>query len=268
MNESNEVSPRESDAERKASWSVQGLWPRTFGQFVQVGIGLAAVIASVRLTAIAEGSPQLAGAILASSGYFAPLASLLFSLIPVFVFLAALNLWEYWRFARRAGVSNVATRWAPVVIGLAWLVLLFIAPWVFAVGLPAAILVTYVLSRLLFGRHWGDEQESRYRPNPLREIVTNALIVVFTLLLLVLSDSRPWLPKEVLETQDESYVGYLLNIDSGWATILVDDPRYLQFVREEQLVSRTQCQIEHSPSAADFLGSKRPSETPLPNCDD
>lgn len=267
MGESGNDSGQKDEAQQAARWSAQGMWPRTFSQFIQVGFGLAVIVASIRLTAIAEGNPQLAGAILASSGYIAPLASLLFSLVPFLLFFTALYLWEYWRFARRAGVSNWVTRWAMFAISLMWLALLYIGPWVVAVGLVGSMAVFWALSWLLHGKHWKDGGSSPYRANPAREVATTAFLVVFSVLLLMFSDSKPWLPKEVIETESGSYVGYLLNVDAGWATILVDDPRYLRFVKQEELVSRTQCQIEQSATAMDFVTGRVPTNPNLPECD-
>jgi len=148
-----------------------------------------------------------------------------------------------------------------------WLALLYIAPWGLAVGLVGAMAAFWGLSWLLHGKHWKDGGSSPYRSNPAREVVTTAFVVLFSVLLLLFSDSKPWLPKEVLETESGSYVGYLLNVDAGWVTILVDDPRYLRFVRQEALVSRTQCQIEQSPTGMDFLASRAPTKANLPDCE-
>jgi hypothetical protein len=54
----------------------------------------------------------------------------------------------------------------------------------------------------------------------------------------------PWLPAEVIELEDESFVGYEVATEDVELTLLRNDPRIITSVPVEEVASRTICQLE------------------------
>lgn len=217
-----------------------GLWPLSTTHIAQLGIVMAAILAAARMTAISNGDPQLAGSILAATGYVGPLANLLFAMVPLGLLVLAFAIWEYRQVARRADVRNWITRWSLVIIVDIFIALAFVAPWMVSLGLLAYVVVMGTLDWALFGRHWGDPQPAAHAPA--RRTVEVVWSVALMLTLILMSGREPWIQKELVTTETAETTGYVLSVDDIWTTVLVDAPRYLEYVKSDSVLNRTACE--------------------------
>lgn len=240
-----------------------GLWPLSTAHIAQAGIVLAAILAAARMTAISNGDPQLAGSILAATGYIGPLANLLFAMVPLGLLVLAFAFWEYRQVSRRAGVRNWITRWSLVIVIDIFIALAFVAPWMVSLGLLAYTVVMGTLDWALFGRHWGDPQPTAHAPA--RRTVEVVWTVVLLGTLILMSGREPWMQKEVVATDTAETTGYVLRVDDLWTTVLVDSPRYLKYVRSDAVVHRTACESDVTRTLVEVL-SRTDFERP-PGCE-
>lgn len=97
-----------------------------------------------------------------------------------------------------------------------------------------------------------------------------ALFVV-PLMLNSLLSSRMWLAPERIRLSDgSSILGYMLNADGDWHSVLVDSPRSVIHVRVDKIQDRTVCRLDEGeglPSLASYLAGKA-SRPPYPECID
>lgn len=97
-----------------------------------------------------------------------------------------------------------------------------------------------------------------------RALVEGVLLVGVTLWVLVYPSM--WLPQEVISVEGSgSRVGYVVAIDGGWATLLRESDRSIEYVRESAISSRTLCRPSgFKPTLPEILSTGRvPS---LPPC--
>jgi hypothetical protein len=77
-----------------------------------------------------------------------------------------------------------------------------------------------------------------------------------------------WLPAESVETrQGATTVGYVLESDFVWTSVLVEETRSIRRFRTESVQSRTVCQVEESDidgeeSLVDLLAGRRRPKYP------
>jgi hypothetical protein len=102
----------------------------------------------------------------------------------------------------------------------------------------------------------------RKDPRPLPRFFYLAL---FSVVVVFLFYNAVWLPPEVMEVDGHGQVlGYLLNDDGRWATILVDDPREILIVHSSALESRQACSVDEFPRTIPQQLSGKPSQ---PDCE-
>lgn len=166
-----------------------------------------------------------------------------------------------------AAGSPLPRRSVYLVAGGVGLVALFIAPWKqFVAWIPVAV----------FGLH------PAFAPH-LREVLfpsfakTRAIAIGAVFLLTFLLSDAVWLPQEKVQLRDGGIVvGYVVEEDGRWMSILKEHDRELLFVDEEEVESRGVCGDEvtgvllDGPSALQLLLDRLgdpPSRPTNPRCD-
>ena len=79
-----------------------------------------------------------------------------------------------------------------------------------------------------------------------RGLAEEPWIVTFTLFLVAFVIGQSvWLPTEVIITneRDDAIIGYVLDADSEWISVLRDDDRYVERLRSESVVYRALCTL-------------------------
>jgi hypothetical protein len=81
---------------------------------------------------------------------------------------------------------------------------------------------------------------------------------------------RPWLPAEQITVKSgETIVGYTLTEAGTWMVVLRDNPRTIQYLLADDVVSRTVCQVNDgndSPPAEPLVPLLNPKSIHLPRC--
>jgi hypothetical protein len=243
--------------------------PLSFPHLLQVSLGVAVAIALLRLSAIAEGDPQLAAAILAAAGYIGPLAQMVLVFVPTFVIISAAYVLHYRRLARRAGRSDLVTRYGWLLLVWAAVLLAFITPWiVLLVGVitVAAVLIPSAIAERRRRRRGEELSDEDFRRIVRRQLVIIVSIVLSFTVLGTIADSRPWLPEEKVATARETVDGFVLSVTSEWTTVLVDNPRYLAYLRTDDVVSRTTCNETWNQTLYQVLPVAAEDSLPPPGC--
>lgn len=201
-------------------------------------IALGAV--SLKVLSVAAFSPQTSFALLASgaSGSTFSLAlALVPALLPVAIGMAARWLVDALAFRR----SHV---W-PAVIVLSNLVILFlaVAPWWVVVVIAGLLLaVTPVIVRGNRRAKEGDSSAVVSINMDFHWSVVIAAFATFSALPVVLSP-KPWLPSERLTIGSQSVVGYVLNDDGRWITVLDGEERLVSRYMSSSVRKRVVCRI-------------------------
>ena len=258
--------PAEADASNQPPPKRQVVaWePLTLSHLLQISAGLAGTLALLRLAAVAEGDPQLATAMLQATGYVAPFIQMALSFVPILVILIAAYAIHYRRIAKRAGRNDLLARYAWLVVIWAFILLAFVTPWI--VLLIGAIVVTAVMVPAYFldwrrkkrGESVTDEDFGR---SVRRQLTTIVIVVVSLTVLGSIANARPWLPEEKVTFADGVVNGYVLNVGTPWTTILVDNPRYLKYVKTIAVTSREVCNPTWNKTLIQLLPA---AETVLP----
>lgn len=237
----NTPSPVPEESGRRSLLRVTDLLPISFGHLVQIGVGLAVVVALIRLRAVADGDPQLAVAILAASGYAQPLASLLIVAVPSMLLLVVLFAFRFVGLAFRNRKVD-ATTGAITIVGICSLIAAaLLLGWPFLVFLLVFGLLALGIDRLF----------PKSEPSVLDVLVQSAALA-FILMLLALASRTPWMPEEAIVTTGGTIHGYVLSVGDPWMTVLVDEPRYLRYVAVDEVLDRVSCPAEE-PSGLDKL---------------
>lgn len=229
------------DDDGTAQESAESLEPdsgRTFRSFVRDHPTLAAtavviVVFVVRVLVIADGSlPTIYGLLTTVDPATLALSTLL-TLYPTVLYVASVVALLTFVDVRREVMD--APRWlnyAPYVFALDliylsfswWLVILFI----FVLNASVPLL---------------EDVRARRRGERLpRRPVLNFIVVGSGLITLVFTTEATWLPvEEIRLRQSESVVGYVLETESEWTSVLLDEDRTLLRVRTSDVLSRELC---------------------------
>ncbi len=218
--------------------------PLTLSHVFQISAAIVGTIALLRLSAVAEGDPQLAAAILQATGYVSPVIQMALAFIPTFVILAAAYALNYRRMSKRAGRDDYVSRYAWLIVAWAFVLLAFVASWVLlvlGVIVVAAVLIpAYLLDRRR-AAHGETVSVDQFGRRVRRQLVVIVVIVLSMTLLGDIADSKPWIPEEKVTATDQTVRGYVLSVDMTWTTVLVDNPRYLVYLHTKDVLSRQVC---------------------------
>jgi len=103
-------------------------------------------------------------------------------------------------------------------------------------------------------------------------------LVIGAVAVLMITDSEPWLPPEVIDLEDGSEVlGYSLaeaETSTGWVVVLLDEDRSVIRIREDSIAGRKPChvaesdrELEHYPSLYQVAIGES-ADLPEPECPD
>jgi hypothetical protein len=214
------------------------------------------VIVVLRIARVSNFDATTARGVLESSGLVQVIAGTLLPLVPTALFLGALALSVY-AFRERTPLARMSRVLAPPVA--IFCVVLF--PWGILVLLVAGALVVLAIewqlarrrSRRVFG-----------------SIDSNWLLGAGALLVLaqIFIYGTMWLPAERVETrQGATTVGYVIESDFVWTSVLLEESRSIRRFRTESVRSRTVCQVEESDidgesSLVDLLTDRRRPKYP------
>ena len=139
------------------------------------------------------------------------------------------------------------TNWSPFPVyleaGLLIAALIFV-PFIGALIL-IAILVVFNLGDVWLER-WRGVQPERWRAGG------NSAIAVF--LAVFLFAAPVWVPAEAIALQGkEPITGYVVGMDAGWTTILVEDNRSILLTRSDEITERFVCTTDEDPPSQSVI---------------
>jgi hypothetical protein len=189
-----------------------------------------------RVLAVSHFDPSTALAVFATSGPVTVVGGVLVQITPLLLIYATVGL-AYWEWSLRR--RKVASGFSGFVLVLVTAVTLFIAPLLnvllFA-GLGVVLAVVEVRQQRKERR---DGQAPGMRSLLWFTALTNLLLGAG---LILTYSSSVWLPAEVIHLQDGSQqVGYVLQVDGPWTTVLTEAHRQVIRVSSPALESRTIC---------------------------
>lgn len=214
--------------------------------------GLLFVWVAIRAMVVGGLNPTVALAILAESDVLHVGLGLLvstYSLILLGLLFVA-NKWVKER--RRKGEDDYFAQ-----VARAGMALLFVttAPWKMVAGAAGGFALGWLVGK--WRRRW--RKQRRVADRPFMEPEAAAALFVSVLVL-----STPmWLPAEMITTSSGSEVGYVLNIDNGWASVLLADKPEVVRLAALEIKERTVCESGR-PQAS--LLSLTLGKSRLPDC--
>lgn len=206
--------------EGKRSWG--GWTPWIIG-------GVPTALAIVRIARISEFDAGTAGAILTASGTVTVFTGSLIPVIPTLLMFGSILL----VFATRRSEGYLSQLFEPTSYMLVLGVLIFI-PW----DLLAIFGVLFVVLAIREWRARRTEGDLYLEEGLLRGIIASLIFLVFVSPLFI---DDLWVSREILEIENEKIVGFVLEDDGRWATILEDEKREVRYVDVEALESRNIC---------------------------
>jgi hypothetical protein len=234
-----------------------GLFPRprvkltsiTPGNVIQIAALLVVGIGGLKLLRLSNGDAQLASGILEQSGYTAPVAHILISLVPGAALLAVPMMLSYHDASRVAAVLPNETpaahhSWLFAALLSILFILFVFAPWYY---FPIAVAV--ILAHLILLRRWRKGRSSQEQPSRLARVSQIRAQLLFMVVVLVgmltltqITADSPWKPSELVYTTDGSvFHGVVLRHDERWLVVLVNEPRYLEYLPITSVEHRETC---------------------------
>jgi hypothetical protein len=215
------------------------------------------VIVVLRIARVSNFDATTARGVLESVGLVQVLAGTLLPLVPTAVFVGALALSVY-AFRERTALARMSRVLAPPIA----IFCLVLFPWGILVLLVAGVLVVLAIEWRL-ARRRSRRVFASFDSNWF--LGAGALLVLAQIFIY----GTMWLPAERVETRRGATVGYVLESDFVWTSVLVDETRSIRRFRTESVQRRTVCQVEESDidgegSLVDLLtGRRRPK---YPEC--
>jgi hypothetical protein len=215
------------------------------------------VIVVLRIARVSNFDATTARGVLESAGLVQVIAGTLLPLVPTALFVGAVAMSVY-AFRERTPLARMSRVLAPAVA----IFCLVLFPWGILVLLVAGVLVVLAIEWRLARRR------SR---RAFASFDSNWFLGAAALLVLaqIFIYGTMWLPAERVETRRGATVGYVLESDFVWTSVLVQETRFIRRFRTESVQSRTVCQVEGSDidgegSLVDLLtGQRRPK---YPEC--
>jgi hypothetical protein len=197
---------------------------------IAVGTGSLVVM---RLLAVAELRPDVALALLASSGIANVLVGSAVSVIPYAAPLAAIMLSDIARAYYHADRRALVTALGAILAGMLSLVLT-----------PLVVLGVVVIL-LLVVRAFIRVRSARGRPYVRRQenLLAHSVGVGFPVLLLMVTGLTPWLPPEAIVSGGSTTVGYVTQSDNRWTHVLLYAPRVVRIYETSAITSRLSCEM-------------------------
>jgi hypothetical protein len=203
---------------------------------------------AVRVYRVAGLSSVVAAGIVAHAGPGAVLLGTLTTSLPGILITA--SIWLLYLL-----LSPLQAHWRGMILGallVIELVLTYVLPWQ---GLMFQVAFVVVVFFFLRNRSWSVEW----------------LAIVAGALFIFASSTAPWLPAEQLTIAGTStpIIGYVLEDDGPWMTVLVNDPRTIESVQAAQVTGRRICSTQESrgPGKSVFdLVSDSEAEPNIPSC--
>lgn len=156
----------------------------------------------------------------------------------VFFLLTLFNVITQFFFNSREGSKRL---YDSVLFASAVILALFTVPWTW-------FIVSAVLGSALALFSWSRHRQAK---TPVNATGPPAWAFVFLLLLvLAVSQDGAWLPTERIVVSDTPHVGYVLNDQGRWTTVLVEETRTLLVVQSSEVSERTVCAQKEAPEPA------------------
>jgi hypothetical protein len=245
--------PRAKEAPTDSLKLRLALEPIGLGHAVQLALILSIGLGVLRLLRVAQGDSQLAVSLLVESGYIAPVASIFIVMFPGALLVILLYSVDYQgvlseaRWATGRNASHGAT-WLPLVQIWLGLLLSFLVPWwVFGTG------VILVVAYGLITRRRAKRARSTATKVPVDEYVRMGRVRILTwftagivpLALMLSTSTDAWKTPEVVTMKDGSqHHGMVLRRADEWLVILVEKPRYIEYLTVGDVVRREMCRPE------------------------
>jgi len=180
-----------------------------------------------KILCVARGDLLTGLAVLSESGLVAVVLGALVSSLPV---LAAVTLAVSLHAAIADG-SRAHPRWFWYALGAVALLTLWFTPWYLTVGAIALAVILGVWDQ----GHPVRGERGRARAGA---TVLAAVLVVVGLYSTLLT---MWLPHEALTVAGGQRVGYVINVNDRWTTVLITKSRRVEHLRTDEITSRTTC---------------------------
>lgn len=214
--------------------------------------GTVALFVFVVLRAIiaSNGNPAAALALVQSSG---PLAVVVAAVTPLlYTALASFTAYALMRVVEDALDKHPLGHWGHIA-SYSILVSLFVVP---RRSLLYGLGITLLLFLLLA---WGRRKRREPPRWPISVIVVWVLQYVF-----LFNGTASWLPSEVVVSDGEPMIGYVLDDRDEWMTFMIEETRSLLYLKTSSVDSRGFC-VTESPSSP-LLSNLEHTE--MPTCDD
>lgn len=139
------------------------------------------------------------------------------------------------------------TQWKPLPVYLEIGLLLTALVFVPFVGALVSIAVLVLFN---FGDVWLERRRG-IKPEPWRAGGTAAISFFLAVFLFA---APVWVPAEAIALEgEEPITGYVVGVDAGWTTILVEDDRSILKVRSDEVKERLVCSTDENPPGKSLI---------------
>jgi hypothetical protein len=217
-------------------------------------------IAVLRVARVADFDPQTAGTIVARSSIFGVVVGALLPVLPLLLVAGAaayVLLPTDFGLGRDSPLGEVVQSFLRTTAAIG----LVIVPWRIVLG--GAVFVGVLLANeWLFGPRRRETRSARFG-----RALGGGLAGVLALSVVV--PSTPWIQRERIELHDSesTIVGYVIDADAHWVTILEDAPRRIVIARGDTVTVRTPCGTELTSKSVLALLFRAPAAE-YPPCDE
>lgn len=259
-----ETTPMNAPPEKGSVGSY--LWGNISTSPIRMLAGVAVALAFIILMAVAHGDPQLAVALMTTSGYLPAAFSVLFAVVPATLALVLLQgaLW--------LNLEPPSPRRSIIIATFMWVGIILVTTtyWVVAAaGVIGGALAWWfdLLARTRVAKR-GEESfwhGRLYRST--RTLLSVSVIIAIGVVLQQATLDEMWVPPETIAVDsDEVVVGYVVR-ESVWVSVLVDEPRMLLHLRPSDVAKRRPCRMgPGSPTIGVLIARWQGREDPRPPC--